>query len=164
MNCAICNKSITAASAVCEGCVAEPEDYQALKQTLLAALSDRDSWRGMYEIAARRDVEAITAERDEHKKAADTFQAALAKATQTLLNIATNYDHDEDAHKYGTPCRMCEAAKAVLNPTATDAVAEWDAMQDVCWQAERIDPSADEHGKLYAAIDALDTLRKGDTK
>ena len=28
-------------------------------------------------------------------------------------DIAENWDHDSDAHKYGTPCRVCEAT-AVL--------------------------------------------------
>lgn len=28
-----------------------------------------------------------------------------------IKDIATNYDHDEDAHKYNTRCRQCEAQK-----------------------------------------------------
>jgi hypothetical protein len=30
-----------------------------------------------------------------------------------VKNIASNYDCDEDAHKYNTPCRCCDA-KALL--------------------------------------------------
>ena len=30
-----------------------------------------------------------------------------------LKDIRDNYDHDEDAHKYGTRCRACVAAKAI---------------------------------------------------
>ncbi len=46
-------------------------------------------------------------------------------ATKALVDfaedIATNYDHDEDAHRHDTSCRMCEAetvlqvAKANIN-------------------------------------------------
>jgi hypothetical protein len=31
-----------------------------------------------------------------------------------IRDVATNYDHDEDAHKYGTRCRKCEAAKLLV--------------------------------------------------
>jgi hypothetical protein len=30
-----------------------------------------------------------------------------------LYDIATNYDHDEDAHRYGTHCRTCMAVEAI---------------------------------------------------
>lgn len=37
----------------------------------------------------------------------------LANMKETLRDIATNYDCDEDAHRYNTPCRECEAKKAL---------------------------------------------------
>ena len=30
-------------------------------------------------------------------------------------NVATNYDHDEEAHKYGTSCRVCDAHALLKN-------------------------------------------------
>ena len=35
------------------------------------------------------------------------------KLKKVLESIRDDYDHDSDAHKYGTPCRVCEADKAV---------------------------------------------------
>lgn len=34
-------------------------------------------------------------------------------------DIATNYDCDNDAHKYGTPCRACSAEKLLQSQPAT---------------------------------------------
>lgn len=31
-------------------------------------------------------------------------------------DVASNYDHDQDAHLYGTPCRVCEAEAAMDGP------------------------------------------------
>lgn len=31
----------------------------------------------------------------------------------TLENIRDNYDHDPDAHRYNTPCRVCTAEQAL---------------------------------------------------
>jgi hypothetical protein len=31
-----------------------------------------------------------------------------------LYDISSNYDHDNDAHKYRTRCRACEAEKLLL--------------------------------------------------
>ena len=51
----------------------------------------------------------------QQKDLADTLQANLSAAqaresmlTAIIKDIATNYDHDGDAYKYGTPCRVCE--------------------------------------------------------
>ena len=38
-----------------------------------------------------------------------TANAALRKVMEFVRDVATNWDHDEDAHKYGTLCRVCEA-------------------------------------------------------
>jgi len=35
----------------------------------------------------------------------------LEKTKVFLKNLRDNYDCDNDAHKYGTPCRSCDAAK-----------------------------------------------------
>ena len=39
--------------------------------------------------------------------------AQLAAARETLRVIRDDFDHDADAHKYGTFCRCCEAAAAL---------------------------------------------------
>lgn len=31
-----------------------------------------------------------------------------------LYDISSNYDHDADAHRYGTRCRVCQAEKLLL--------------------------------------------------
>jgi len=36
-------------------------------------------------------------------------KSKLEKMTEALRMIRDNYDHDEDAHKYGTICRVCLA-------------------------------------------------------
>lgn len=47
----------------------------------------------------------------------DHPDAQLMAAAPTLLDfvqeVATQYDHDQDAHKYGTRCRVCEAEKLI---------------------------------------------------
>lgn len=46
----------------------------------------------------------------------DWVAAALAREkglAETLEYIRDNYDHDSDAHKYGTPCRKCDAGEAL---------------------------------------------------
>lgn len=44
----------------------------------------------------------------------------LAKDAEALeafvKNCRDNYDHEEDAHKYGTLCRCCEAEKLLPRP------------------------------------------------
>jgi hypothetical protein len=38
-----------------------------------------------------------------------TLEARLRDAEAFARNVATNYDHDNDAHRYGTSCRVCMA-------------------------------------------------------
>lgn len=38
---------------------------------------------------------------------------ALNAACNVLHDVETQYDHDTDAHRYGTPCRECEAGKVI---------------------------------------------------
>ena len=45
-----------------------------------------------------------------------TTNAALRKVMEFVRDVATNYDHDEDAHKYHTPCRECGAKKLLGMP------------------------------------------------
>lgn len=49
--------------------------------------------------------------------------ARLIAAVPDLLDfardVASNYDHDEDAHKYGTRCRECEAEKVISKAEGT---------------------------------------------
>lgn len=40
-----------------------------------------------------------------------TTNAALREVMEFVRDVATNYDHDSDAHRYGTPCRECGAQK-----------------------------------------------------
>ena len=37
----------------------------------------------------------------------------IARLRAFAKNVADNYDHDEDAHRYNTPCRVCEAERAL---------------------------------------------------
>jgi len=39
-----------------------------------------------------------------------------------LRNVAEDYDHDEDAHKYGTVCRQCNAQEALAKTGGNDEV------------------------------------------
>ena len=41
----------------------------------------------------------------QHKRIQERYDRLVA----FVNDIATNYDHDSDAHKYGTTCRVCEA-------------------------------------------------------
>ena len=43
----------------------------------------------------------------------DSIAAQLAEANEVLRSIRDNFDHDEDAHRYGTECRCCAAAAAL---------------------------------------------------
>ncbi len=44
-------------------------------------------------------------------------EAELKELRSALELIADGFDHDEDAHKYGTPCRECVAKKALKRTT-----------------------------------------------
>lgn len=44
---------------------------------------------------------------------ADPEIAAAIKMADTLRSIRDNYDCDEDAHRYGTPCRCCIARETL---------------------------------------------------
>jgi hypothetical protein len=37
------------------------------------------------------------------------LEARITKLEQFLVGLSANYDCDQDAHKYGTPCRSCSA-------------------------------------------------------
>lgn len=39
-----------------------------------------------------------------------------------IKDVAVNWDCDNDAHKYGTPCRSCEAEKILSIPASTEAL------------------------------------------
>ncbi len=41
------------------------------------------------------------------------LMAASPTLFDTLKNIADNYDHDEDGHRYRTGCRCCKARDAI---------------------------------------------------
>jgi len=41
----------------------------------------------------------------------ETIEIPDSELIVFIRNIATNYDHDESAHKYGTNCRVCDAEK-----------------------------------------------------
>lgn len=50
----------------------------------------------------------------------DSANAKLAKCVGALKDIESNYDHDDDAHKYKTNCRCC-IAKEALNFVSEDS-------------------------------------------
>lgn len=43
----------------------------------------------------------------------DELLAAASYLLAFAKDVASNYDHDENAHKYGTSCRVCEAEKVI---------------------------------------------------
>lgn len=53
-------------------------------------------------------------EKKEKTPREDKLRKALEDACVELNNIDSNYDHDEAAHRYNTPCRKCAAAQAVI--------------------------------------------------
>lgn len=50
---------------------------------------------------------------DRMQKRAETAEARVTVLTAALRDIRDNYDHDADAHRYGTPCRVCTAERAI---------------------------------------------------
>lgn len=48
----------------------------------------------------------------------ETVAAYVAELKHALRDIASNWDHDEDGHKYNTSCKICLAEKVLgLPPT-----------------------------------------------
>lgn len=43
------------------------------------------------------------------------LRARVAEMEAALRDVRDNFDHDEDAHKYGTTCRCCLAEKALAS-------------------------------------------------
>lgn len=54
------------------------------------------------------------------------LRASLTRARETMRDFAENYDHDEDAHRYRTSCRVCDAeeAKSEIDAVLTEPVEE----------------------------------------
>lgn len=50
---------------------------------------------------------------EQQKYEISELEKKLEIAVEALRNVAENYDHDIDAHKYGTVCRMCDAEKTL---------------------------------------------------
>lgn len=47
---------------------------------------------------------------------AEKAERGLAECRVLLKDFASNWDCDKDAHKYGTPCRACEAQNMLNKP------------------------------------------------
>lgn len=43
--------------------------------------------------------------------AIDALEAELRNARESFRDLAENWDHDDDAHRYGAACRVCIAAR-----------------------------------------------------
>jgi len=43
----------------------------------------------------------------------EKYKELSTEIIQFIDDIATNYDHREDAHKYNTPCFVCDAEELV---------------------------------------------------
>lgn len=41
----------------------------------------------------------------------DAYDRLSIEIVQLIYRLATDYDHKEDAHKYNTPCFVCNAEK-----------------------------------------------------
>ncbi len=65
--------------------------------------------------ALRQEVERLHKLCDYGAKTMDELEATIKRLREALDQIANNFDHDSDAHKYGTPCRTC-VARAALRP------------------------------------------------
>jgi hypothetical protein len=51
----------------------------------------------------------------------DPQQRAIRVLRRCLQVIADGFDHDDDAHKYGTPCRCCLAGRVLAETSDTNA-------------------------------------------
>lgn len=45
----------------------------------------------------------------------NTANNKIEQLVNFAQNIANNYDHDADAHRYITPCRVCEAERLLIS-------------------------------------------------
>jgi len=43
----------------------------------------------------------------------EILKARVKVLREFARNIANNYDHDEDAHRHGTRCRICDAEEVL---------------------------------------------------
>ena len=43
----------------------------------------------------------------------DAYDRLSIEIVQLIYSLATNYDHNEDAHKYNTRCFVCDAEELV---------------------------------------------------
>jgi len=80
----------------------------------------------------------------------------VEEMAEELRCISENYDHDEDAHKHGTPCRVCDAARVLAKyrkhhtPAPEDNCAgitsrpsEWAEFKEWKWQKKYGTPAPD---------------------
>lgn len=83
------------------------------------AIKERDEARavGPWEDMAMRN-EALMAANSILTAKLDAARKALEDARVFVHDVATSYDHDEDAHRYNTPCRECGAKASEILLTA----------------------------------------------
>src|SRR6185436_8318072 len=110
------------AAVLAEDWAFEPETRDAVAESLLRAAE----WGAAAEARGRQQAEQamssrvmakVTANLTEDNQKLRAQVAALTQALKaaraTLHDIASNFDHDSDAHRYNTTCRECAATKAV---------------------------------------------------
>lgn len=86
----------------------KPSEYKQRVEYLLARCRDRIADLERQRASDAREIAAL--------------RERLASYDALARDLAANWDHDSDAHKYGTSCRVCmaEAALAPASPTCPE--------------------------------------------
>ena len=96
------------------------DNTESLEWKAADALEAQQSWIDSLEQNAK-DADRLYAELKTELAAA---QAQIRVLRESLDDFAHNWDCDDDAHKYGTPCRACAAEEALAQPTDDSALRE----------------------------------------
>jgi hypothetical protein len=81
----------------------------ALRDRMMADAKDRADWR--------KGVDLISAALGEKHLCCVSLAEKALELRAFAVMIRDDFDCDNDAHKYGTPCRACEAEKLVGKKT-----------------------------------------------
>jgi hypothetical protein len=90
----------------------DSSDYLAAQRAALTArgMSPDEVERAMHPVMS---FLASASDSGEYIDGCHCDRCTIARMREALIDIRDNWDHDGDAHKYGTPCRCCTAEKAL---------------------------------------------------
>ena len=97
----------------------DAEALRTLAAALPGLLADRDALS-----AERADVAKLWDALAHSNRRETASRLARERAESALRTVRDGFDHDEDAHKYGTACRVCVAASVI---GAGEWLSTWDA-------------------------------------